>query len=772
MMSLNILRKNPKRTCHNPYSSNLEVSNINKLCDREESHSFDSQESSGDFSEFCSDEYCPKLIVKSHSSEYMENEYQESDSTKVQNHNLTLVKSTNIGSKMMCPLCNKNYTDVHRHIRENHSEVKLDEHQLATIGGYSCNCNGVFSTRKGLLHHIVKYKCIACNNDNTLEGLRKRTQDSVERTQTTLESFQRIYNPQPYQTIGRIPNRAVSEEVQDSCPPPSTHNTTNWEDILLSPEDDLVKYLARLPEPSFKLTQSCKRDLFRTLRRLSRAYLEDPKYETLLPILLIPRICLVGLDNLKIKDKKKRIREYPYGEMEMPGIMEHKPREEDRHNSDDDIASGRKLPSKTIKRIGKLIEDGRISRAQQALKNINYIADVRDPSTVEAIKNLHPQGPTNPFPKTGTRGPRVEREHIYKAVKTFKVDTASGLLGWSVPILKECVKVEEFAEFLQLLANRIANNLAEGRTLMRTSCLTPLRKEKGGIRPIAVGDLIYRLVMKAILFPGRAPNDLNSIQLGVGTIGGVEPAIRMVQRAVEKGEYQGIGLYDFKNAFNNVGREMMANMAYKYNKPMYRTLKWAYNDPSMIVMRGEKNVYLESSQGVRQGDPLGPYGFSLAIREVADRIDEIGDINPLFYLDDLTVACKTKNEYDLITQELLKWTDQGLILHPGKSEFITLDKIRSEGLDILGTHVGNQESTSRFLKCRLDEYRDSIGKLAQLPKHHALSLLKFSTCHLVQHLARTLPPDMVRDQWMEHDNITWDEVQRLRNYQDQEDLVG
>jgi hypothetical protein len=54
-------------------------------------------------------------------------------------------------------------------------------------------------------------------------------------------------------------------------------------------------------------------------------------------------------------------------------------------------------------------------------------------------------------------------------------------------------------EFLLQLCKQIQNGTALGSQLLTASQLVALDKEDGGVRPIVVGDIIYRLVAKVIL---------------------------------------------------------------------------------------------------------------------------------------------------------------------------------------------------------------------------------------------------------------------------------
>jgi hypothetical protein len=123
---------------------------------------------------------------------------------------------------------------------------------------------------------------------------------------------------------------------------------------------------------------------------------------------------------------------------------------------------------------------------------------------------------------------------------------------------KLAMECDRFCEFLVLYAKQIVQGVAPRKKFMLACRGTALDKDgKGGIRPIAVGDLIYRLLGKAILKLYSRKDCLLPYQLGVGSAGGVEPVVRVVERALsgdlpEKSEY--VVQLDFTNAFNAASR--------------------------------------------------------------------------------------------------------------------------------------------------------------------------------------------------------------------------
>ena len=90
-----------------------------------------------------------------------------------------------------------------------------------------------------------------------------------------------------------------------------------------------------------------------------------------------------------------------------------------------------------------------------------------------------------------------------------------------------------------------------------------LNKPDGGLRPIAIGETIRRLVSKCCCEATTedAKRVFGSLQIGVATQGGGEAAIHAVRRLVEelgKDPEKIMLKVDFSNAFNMVDRALTA----------------------------------------------------------------------------------------------------------------------------------------------------------------------------------------------------------------------
>ena len=159
----------------------------------------------------------------------------------------------------------------------------------------------------------------------------------------------------------------------------------------------------------------------------------------------------------------------------------------------------------------------------------------------------------------------------------------------------------------------------------------------------------------------------------------------------------------------------------------------AYSAPSTLLW-GE--TPLQSSEGVQQGDPLGPLLFCLAIHPL---IEKLTSEFVVFYLDDGSLGGRVGEVLrDLQTVEGAA-EELGLQLNRRKSEVIGHNSASLESLlaaapelkvtspeqaTLLGSAVGNVESVSRTIQEKTEMLGVMRNRLQYLHAHDAILLLR------------------------------------------------
>ena len=165
--------------------------------------------------------------------------------------------------------------------------------------------------------------------------------------------------------------------------------------------------------------------------------------------------------------------------------------------------------------------------------------------------------------------------------------------------------------------------------------LIALNKKGGGLRPIAVGCTLRRLVAKCA---GACVKEavgalLAPHQLGFGIPLGVEAAVHASHIFLHNLRPRHLILkLDFRNAFNCLRRDKMIAAVEQLAPELLPLVTCAYSTPSFLFF-GEDIIPF--SEGVQQGDPLDPLPFCLAIHNLVQQLQSEFNV---FFLDDGTLG--------------------------------------------------------------------------------------------------------------------------------------
>lgn len=645
-----------------------------------------------------------------------------------------------------CVRCKAEYADLMDHIRKQHADHHWTPAEAATMGIAACGCGAIAKSAFGLRIHYSRTRCSHYVPSETSvprpSRARARPAPSPLHPSSDPQSSSDSEAPTPPATVTR---------EQAHQPDPSRPFVDE-----IAPDDLLPWFykLSKLPTMNKPVFGSVLRAFKAKCKQLATLYVNDPTETNLFWIMALPKIAFAPhATSTKPTPIKQRLQAYPHVRWVGP-----KPTAKSARRSQ-------------IADIVRQVENGKVGRAARLLSRESKVADVND-DTLDQLRQLHPPGRIHPFALRDGYSPGIlpTTEQVQKWALNFKADTACGISGWTFPLMKQALDTDEFLDFLTLLCRQIAQGDAPGVDMLCCSRITPLVKPNGKVRPIAVGELFYRACMKTLLKHYASAQKLLPRQFGVGSAGGVEPLVHLVEQFATDAlqpEFTHLIALDFKNAFNRLPRTQLASGLTKHCSPLYRAAKWAYGAATpLIISQGEEIHVLQSREGVRQGDPMGPLLFSVGVRDTIEALQsEVGSEAVVYaYLDDMYLLAKSEAVFDRVVQ-FFERRQTGLSLNVAKCAVKSKEQIRTEGTEILGSFVGPQHARRQFLLDRIRAEIPKFSALADLPKQHALLILRLSLQQNLRHLMRTLDTADIADAWDELDEQLWEALRRIRNAQ-------
>ena len=291
-----------------------------------------------------------------------------------------------------------------------------------------------------------------------------------------------------------------------------------------------------------------------------------------------------------------------------------------------------------------LAREGFHKKACNALLSSGLCPD--NAETANALRALHP---AQPAPEVNFDGlplaAEVVPDVVAKALRQLPADTAPGPCGLRVQHIREAGPPGASLGMLEHLAATVGL-LSQGRAcpqvapVLAGASLVALPKPGGGVRPIAVGEILRRLTSKCLMMMVRddARQYFAPVQLGVGVPSGAEAAVHTVRAWLQRHHATAghvMVKLDFTNAFNNVDRRAVLEAVAAAFPGLARWTAWCYGQPAQL--RFGASTTLQSAGGVQQGDPLGPLLFATALHQLAQEL-RTGLALTIFYLDDGIIA--------------------------------------------------------------------------------------------------------------------------------------
>lgn len=647
--------------------------------------------------------------------------------------------------RVQCPVCFSNQNNIVEHLRKVHTKI-LDPEIAFRYGLSICGCGKAF---RSLLSHARKSNCTLAIKSPSLNLLiRPLFQASAAAIAQKLSTPTILPDHLPMPTQPLLVSKSskvcvsILEVLQSSNPSESQCT-------------EAFQLLARLPTRSLLFTERELAAFRLRMKELLKAYNENPTALNMVTLLCFPKLALQpvyrkGLSKFPLVDW---IAKYPLLVTAQDYHRIHMERER-KHDTG--------LSRKSLReRVRNLIEVNETTKAAKLLSSTLPLAET-SLATRDKLQALHPhEDPLiwrNPDPAHSPSTKSITEGKVKDVIKKCKNPTSGGISGYTGYFVRCIGPSKEFVLFIQDLAKGIGKGSVPYKDMLLACRIIALQKPNNGVRPIAIGEIFYRLVAN-VLLNTFTEYTLLPYQLGVGTPGGTEPIVHALDVLCEK--YALISL-DLANAFNSMFRSWIL-AALRKHAPQY-VLVFLCTYGSWTNLHFHQWI-IKSKRGVRQGDPFGPFFFSIGYMVVLEEMPHCLFCRyPKFaYLDDTYLPCVVENATALFPSVRQFFQSKqpftGLMLNAEKCKTSFPTTFNTSGLDILGTHIGI--GGCDFWTQWMAPWEKNLHRLLLLHPADAMLILRKHLMPRVSYLLRTLK--VHTSSWESMDKVVEEFVKKLLN---------
>jgi hypothetical protein len=200
---------------------------------------------------------------------------------------------------------------------------------------------------------------------------------------------------------------------------------------------------------------------------------------------------------------------------------------------------------------------------------------------------------------------------------------------------------------------------------------------------------------------------------------------------------------DFSNAFNALRRDVILETVAQDFPSAYPFILACYGQGSHLFFGDDT---LTSAEGVQQGDPLGPFLFSLATLPI---LAGVRTQLKFAFLDDLTVGGEIHSLVGVVEYIRQEAAAVGLVMNDSKSEVICaapasippelagFKRVSPEDAVLLGVPLSDESALTHALGKRIEWLKEMSSRLPSLHSQDALLILRHSfSSPSIQHVLR------------------------------------
>jgi hypothetical protein len=434
----------------------------------------------------------------------------------------------------------------------------------------------------------------------------------------------------------------------------------------------------------------------------------------------------------------------------------------------------------------RLVTEKQIRRAAQRLHSTTAMVDLTDVAVRAELVRLHPalaEGAVIPARPAGISPIILEDDdNMRRLIRSSNNGSAGGPSGWAGNMLSSLVESDLCrAGIITLLSDIVNNNLPDqARQYLLSSRVVGLAKPDNGVRPIAIGEVFYRLA--AVLAVRRVTAVASTLlmphQYGIGVASGAERILHSMQHTLTDKQRRLAALKcDISNAFNCCNRALLLERLYSTPElsALYSIADFAYSTPSTLLLERGDGDSIQSSNGVRQGDPLSTLLFCLYMRDVYASVAAAADVTLYAFVDDLHVVGEPREVMKAFAALETALPAVSLTCNTSKSHFAyfhgeqaplmraTLDTlaahnitVHEDHMEVVGAVLGRDEQAVRegLAHVRQQASNDAFFRrllLDEMPVQSAMLLLRQCMVPQLNYLLRCTPPSCIADTCAEFD---------------------